>query len=80
MVFLTNVSTSVGVVMKPAGPEKAVGILSSFYIKDPTDPAWKEDPGMNEWRSFTAKHLPDADLTDGAYVAAYGLCLTLLQV
>ena len=46
--ILTNVSVSVGAVMQPAGPEKAVGIISSAYLKDPTDPAWDNDPGMKE--------------------------------
>ena len=33
--------------MTPAGPEKAVGILSTAYLKDPTDLAFKDDAGMN---------------------------------
>ena len=48
--FMTNVSTSVGTVMQPAGPEKSVGMLSTQYLKDPTDPSWKDDPGMKVWR------------------------------
>ncbi len=77
--FLTNVSISVAAVMNPAGPEKGVGILTSAYLKDPTDPAWQADPGMNEWRQWMARHMPDADQTDGNYVFAYGVCKTLMQ-
>ncbi|MBX6374391.1 MAG: ABC transporter substrate-binding protein [Acetobacteraceae bacterium] len=80
MHFLTNVSISVASVMQPAGPEKGVGIITSAYIKDPTDPEWSDDPGMNEWRAFMRRYMPDADLTDGHYVYAYGVCKTLLQV
>jgi len=79
MFFLSNVSVSVGLVIKPAGEEKAIGIITAAYLKDPTDPTWKDDPGMKEWRTFMAKYLPDADLTDGAYVYAYGVSLTLMQ-
>ena len=43
--FLTNVSVSVGSVMKPAGYENDQGILSAAYLKDPKDPQWKNDPG-----------------------------------
>ena len=78
--FLTNVSASVGAVITPAGPEKAVGIITSAYAKDPTDPTWDKDAGMIEWRAFMKKYLPDADLTDGGYVFSYGVCTTLLQV
>jgi branched-chain amino acid transport system substrate-binding protein len=78
--FLTNVSISVAAVMQPAGMEKGVGIITAAYGKDPTDPRWKDDPGMNQWRAFMAKYLPDADQTDASYVYAYGVSLTMLQV
>jgi len=78
--FMTNVATSVGVVMVPAGPEKSIGMLSTQYLKDPTDPGWKDDAGMTEWRAFMAKYNPSGDLTDAATVFAYGISLTMLQV
>ena len=78
--FLTNVSISVGSVMTPAGPEKGVGIITGAYGKDPTDPHWKDDAGMKQWRDFMNKYLPDADQTDASYVFAYGVSLTMLQV
>jgi hypothetical protein len=53
-IFLTNVSVSVAVVMRPTGPEKAVGVVSTFFVKDPTDPTWNDDSGMREWRAFKA--------------------------
>ena len=77
--FLTNVSASVGAVIKPAGVEKAVGIITSAYLKDPTDPSWKDDKGMNEWRAFMKEYIPDGDLADGGYVAAYGSVQSMLQ-
>jgi branched-chain amino acid transport system substrate-binding protein len=78
--FMTNVSISVGSVLGPAGPEKAAGMISAAFLKDPTDPAWKDDPGMQEWRGFMAKYLPGADLTDGNFVFGYGVSKTLMQV
>jgi len=67
-------------VMKPAGVENGIGIVSAAYLKDSSDPTWKDDAGMNEWRAFMTKYLPGADQTDGGYIAAYGLCKTMLQV
>ena len=43
--FLNNVSASIGSVIKPAGFANAQGIISSIYLKDPTDPQWKDDRG-----------------------------------
>jgi ABC-type branched-subunit amino acid transport system substrate-binding protein len=80
MFFMSNVAISVGSVMNPAGPENGIGILSAAYLKDSSDPTWKDDAGMNEWRAFMNKYMPGADQTDGGYIAAYGLCKTMLQV
>jgi branched-chain amino acid transport system substrate-binding protein len=78
--YMTNVATSVGTVMQPAGPEKSVGMLSTQWLKDPTDPTWKDDAGMLEWRAFMDKYNPSGDVTDAATVFAYGISLTMLQV
>ena len=78
--FMTNVSISVGSVINPAGPQNAVGLTSAAYLKDPTDPTWKNDAGMNNWRAFMAKYMPDADLTDAGPVFGYGVTTCLWQV
>jgi len=78
--FLTNVSGSVGGVMKPAGYENDQGILSTAYLKDPTDQQWKDDPGMNEWRAFMTKWYPEGDQNDAATVFGYGVAQGLVQV
>jgi branched-chain amino acid transport system substrate-binding protein len=78
--FMSNVSTSVGAVIKPAGPENAIGMISARYTKDPNDPTWKNDAGMNEWRDFMAKYMPGADTADNNYVSAYGYSKAMLQV
>ena len=78
--FLTNVSISVGSVMNPAGAENGIGIITTGYMKDPTDPAFKDDAGMNEWRAFMTKYMPGADLTDANYAFAYGVSTVMLQI
>ena len=77
---LTGVSVSVGAVMIPAGPENGIGIISSAYLKDPTDPRWENDAGMLEWRAFMAKYYPEGDLKDAGNVSAFGLTHTMMQV
>ncbi|HSU63190.1 MAG TPA: ABC transporter substrate-binding protein [Burkholderiales bacterium] len=78
--YLNNVSNSVGSVLKPAGLEKAVGIITSAYVKDPTDKRWASDPGMKAWREFMAKYNPDGDLSDPFNVYGYTVAATLEQV
>nr|WP_294517440.1 ABC transporter substrate-binding protein [uncultured Rhodopila sp.] len=80
MHILTGVSVSVGAVMIPAGPENGIGIVSSAWGKDPTDPRWDNDPGMKDWRAFMAKYYPDGDLKDGGNVTGFALTHTMLTV
>jgi branched-chain amino acid transport system substrate-binding protein len=77
---ISKVSTSVGAVMIPAGPERGVGIVSSTFLKDPTDPAWDKDPGVLGWRAFMAKYMPGGDLKDDNNVYGYGVSQTLVHV
>ena len=75
---LTGVSVSVGAVMIPAGPENGIGIISSAYLKDPTDPRWDNDAGMKQWRTFMEKYYPGGDLKDLGNVSAFGLAYTMI--
>jgi branched-chain amino acid transport system substrate-binding protein len=78
--FMSNTAASIGAVIKPAGPENAIGMITANYLKDPNGPMWKNDAGMNEWRDFMAKYMPGADTTDGAYPFAYAVSKAMLQV
>jgi branched-chain amino acid transport system substrate-binding protein len=80
MTFLSNVAVWVSTVMEPAGLEAGVGILSTAYVKDPDDPAWKDDAGVKGWREFMVKYVPDADLHDTNYVNAYNSAMALEAV
>src|ERR1700744_6277592 len=78
--FLTNVSGSIGSVLKPAGYENDQGILSTSHLKDPKDPDWKNDPAMNDWRAFMTKWYPEGDQEDANTVFGYGIAKGLEQV
>ncbi len=78
--LLNNVSGSIGSVMKPAGFENAQGIISSAYLKDPTDPQWKDDAGMKAWNEFLDKYFPEANRTDASVIYGYTVAQTLVQV
>jgi branched-chain amino acid transport system substrate-binding protein len=78
--LLNNVSNSVGSVLKPAGLEASKGILSTQYLKDPTDPTWNNDAGKKEWAAFMDKYYPDGDKTSSFTVYGYTVAQTLVQV
>jgi branched-chain amino acid transport system substrate-binding protein len=78
--LLASISNSVGSVLKPAGLENAKGILSTNYIKDPTDPTWKDDPAIKEWALFMDKYFPEGDKTSTFSVYGYATAQTMVQV
>jgi ABC-type branched-subunit amino acid transport system substrate-binding protein len=80
MTFLSNVAVWVSTVMEPAGLEAGQGILSTAYVKDPDDPAWKDDAGVKGWREFMIKYVPDGDLHDTNYVNSYNSAMALEHV
>ncbi len=78
--LLASISASVGSVLKPAGLENSKGILSTGYLKDPTDPSWKNDPAVKEWAAFMDKYYPEGDKTTTFTVYGYLTAQTLVQV
>ena len=78
--LLASISASVGSVLKPAGLENSKGILSTGYLKDPTDPSRKNDPAVKEWAAFMDKYYPEGDKTTTFTVYGYLTAQTLVQV
>jgi branched-chain amino acid transport system substrate-binding protein len=78
--FLTSVSNSVGTVMKTAGPDKGVGIISAAFAKDPTDPQWQDTPEYKEWVGFMKKYNASANLGDVQGAIGYTYAQTMVAV
>lgn len=78
--LLNSVSASVGSTLKPAGLENSKGVISTVYLKDPTDPAWDDDAERKEWAKFMTDYYPDGDLDNPFNVLGYSSCLTLKDV
>jgi branched-chain amino acid transport system substrate-binding protein len=78
--YVGNPSASVASVLTPAGLDKSVGIISSHYLKDPTDPQWANDPAVQEWSAFMKKYYPDGDPNDTFNIGGYAAAQTLVQV
>jgi branched-chain amino acid transport system substrate-binding protein len=78
--YLNNVSASVGSVLVPAGLENAVDIITTQYMKDPTDPQWANDPGFLEFKAFLEKWYPAGNIKDGSNLTGYNGAMTLVQV
>jgi branched-chain amino acid transport system substrate-binding protein len=78
--YLNNVALSIGAVLKPAGLEKSVGLITVAYLKDATDPEWASDAAMNEYKEFLKKWYPEGNVADSSNVYGYSAAQTLVQV
>jgi branched-chain amino acid transport system substrate-binding protein len=78
--FLNQVSQSTGAVLKPAGVQNAIGALTTGYIKDLTDPQWKDDKGYKDFIAFMDKYYPEGDKTSSFTSYGYTVAQTMAQV
>ena len=69
--ILNAVSISVASVLEPAGLDKSVGIISVGYMKDPSDPQWKDDPDVREYKAWFEKYYPTGNINEIVNVAGY---------
>jgi branched-chain amino acid transport system substrate-binding protein len=63
--ILSGIGNSVAATLKPAGLENSKDIVTDFFLKDPTDPTWKNDAGYKWWLAFMNKWYPEGDKSDG---------------
>jgi branched-chain amino acid transport system substrate-binding protein len=77
---LSSIGNSVAATLKPAGLENAKDLVTDFYLKDPTDPQWKDDQGFKDWVAFMDKYYPEGDKTDAGNVSGPSNAATVIQV
>ena len=78
--FLNNVSSSLATVLKPAGLEASRDLITALYMKEVTDPQWRNDKGFTEWVAFMKKYYPEGALDDQANGFAYNVAILMTQV
>jgi branched-chain amino acid transport system substrate-binding protein len=77
---LSSIGNSVAATLKPAGLDNAKGLVSDFYLKDPTDETWKKDDGYKWWVAFMDKYYPEGDKADAGNVYGPSNAATVVQV
>ena len=78
--FIDNPAASIGIVMRPAGIDASKGIISAAFVKDPTDPQYKDDPEFIAWTEWMKKYFPSGSLEDPQNVVGYVQAQAMVQV
>jgi branched-chain amino acid transport system substrate-binding protein len=80
VLILDNAAASIANALRPGGLENAIGVISTAFLKDGGDPAWKDDDAMKEYLSFMDRYYPEGDKEDAYAVFGYAVAETLAQV
>jgi branched-chain amino acid transport system substrate-binding protein len=78
--YLNNVSIGIGSVLTPAGLDKSVGLITTAYLKEPTDKQFENDKAIVQWREFMKKYYPEGSVIDNLNVYGYSVAATIAQV
>ncbi|WP_300709952.1 ABC transporter substrate-binding protein [Limnohabitans sp.] len=78
--YLVSVSQSASSVLKPAGLENAVGIISSTYLLTPLDPAAAGNKDAAEYAATMKQYYPSGDPEDTLNANGYSTAATMVQV
>ena len=77
---LNDMAASIATALRPAGLENSLGVISTSFLKDMSDPAWKDDAATKAWLSFMERYYPNGDKDDSAALFGYAAADTLAQV
>jgi branched-chain amino acid transport system substrate-binding protein len=78
--FVVSIGSSIAGAIRPAGFERAKGVISAAYQKDPNDPQWQNDPAMKAWNDWMDKYNPRVDKSDYYAVYGYNIGMALSEV
>ncbi|WP_406677315.1 ABC transporter substrate-binding protein [Rhodopseudomonas infernalis] len=68
--FINTTAASIATVFKPAGLDNSTGLITATSIKEPLDPRYADDPGVQEYLTFMKTYNPEGDVANGQN--AYG--------
>jgi len=80
VLLLVNAAASIANALRPAGLQNAVGVISTSFLKDAGDTAWKDDAAIKGWLAFMDKYYPDGDKDDSYAIFGYAAAETLVRV
>jgi branched-chain amino acid transport system substrate-binding protein len=80
MHFVTSGASSASSTIIPVGPERAQGLITSVYLKDPSDPAWTDDQGMKDYFAFMKKYFGEGNPKETLNTYAYTVTAVLRKL
>ena len=79
-VFVSYPASSITAVLAVAGLDNAKGVMSTAYLKDPSDPRWAGEKDVVAYKAFMAKYYPKGDTSDIPNIILYATANVLVDV
>ena len=64
-------TASIETILKPAGLDASKGLVTTQFLKQPSDPAWANDDEVMAYKEFLKKYAPSANPDDYSVLVAY---------
>jgi branched-chain amino acid transport system substrate-binding protein len=80
VIILNDAAASIANALTPAGIENSAGAISAAFLKDPSDPAWNDDPGMKGWLAFMDKYNHPESRNNSAALYGFAAAEAMAQV
>ena len=76
---MCSIASGVEGVLRPAGLDKSIGLISTAYAKDPFDPTWAGDPEVAAFLTWAKDYLTQAGPHDavGGYITSWLIAYVL---
>lgn len=78
--LMSYVATSVEAVLEPAGLSNSTGIISTGFMKQPSDPGWKDDAAIKEYFAWMKQYYPEGSPTDVYNAYGYVTAAAMVHV
>jgi branched-chain amino acid transport system substrate-binding protein len=77
--LLTSPGSTIESALMPAGPENALGVISTSVFKT-VSPQWEKDEDVIKFKEFVAKYVPEGKATDFNVAYGYVMASFMAQV
>jgi ABC-type branched-subunit amino acid transport system substrate-binding protein len=69
--FVASPSNSLPAVLQPVGLDRSTGLMSAQFFKQPGDPAWDSDKGVQDYMAMMKKYAPSEAPADSIGISGY---------
>ncbi|MBT2302486.1 ABC transporter substrate-binding protein [Variovorax paradoxus] len=73
-------SNFIATVLRVAGLDKCVGLISATPSKSAGDPEWADDAGYKDWLGFMKAYYPEGDTTEQLNLVGYSMGFLMTEV